>query len=117
MALTVTWITPDVATAPQLAPGDIAEAAQSGFQSIINNRPDFEGGPVQPTSEAIAKAANDAGLAYAFLPVQSGFQTPQEIARMRELLDTLPKPTLAFCRSGTRSGNLIRQAAALAAKR
>ena len=43
--------------------------------------------------------------------------TSQEIARMRELLDTLPKPTLAFCRSGTRSGNLIRQAAALAAKR
>ena len=116
MALNVNWITPDFATAPQLAPGDIAEAAQSGFQSVINNRPDFEGGPVQPTSEAMAEAANEAGLAYAFLPVQSGFQTPQEIARMRELLDRLPKPTLAFCRSCTRSGNLFPAAAALPGK-
>jgi uncharacterized protein (TIGR01244 family) len=112
MALTVNWITPDFATAPQLAPGDIAEAAQSGFQSIINNRPDFEGGPVQPTSEAIARAANDAGLAYAFLPVAPDVQTPDEIAKMRELIDRLPKPVLAFCRSGTRSGKLIRAAAA-----
>lgn len=117
MAFNYTWIAPEIATAPQLAPGDIAQAAKDGFRTIVNNRPDLEGGPAQPTSASIAEAANGAGLAYAFLPVQSGFQTPQEIARMRELLDTLPKPMLAFCRSGTRSGNLIRQAAALPAKR
>jgi protein tyrosine phosphatase (PTP) superfamily phosphohydrolase (DUF442 family) len=37
-------------------------------------------------------------------------QTPEEIARFGELLDTLPKPILAFCRSGTRSGKLFRAA-------
>jgi uncharacterized protein (TIGR01244 family) len=111
MALSVTWLTPEFATSAQLSPGDIGEAAQEGFQSVINNRPDFEGGPAQPTSEAMAEAAYDAGLAYAFLPVQSGFQSPEEIARMRELIDRLPKPVLAFCRSGTRSGNLFRAAA------
>jgi uncharacterized protein (TIGR01244 family) len=116
MALNVQWITPDFATAPQLGPGDIAEAAQSGFRSVINNRPDFEGGPVQPTSEAIAEAANDAGLAYAFLPVAPNAHSPDEIGKMRELIDRLPKPVLAFCRSGTRAGNLFRAAAALPRK-
>ena len=114
MPLNFTWLTPDFATAPQVAPGDIAAAAEAGFRSVVNNRPDFEGGPAQPTSQQIEQAAAAAGLAYAFLPVQSGFQTPDEIARMRELLDTLPKPVLAFCRSGSRSGRLIQAAAALA---
>ena len=117
MTLRFHWITDDAAVAPQLAPGDVAQAAENGFRSIVNNRPDLEGGPAQPTSASLADAANDAGLAYAFLPVQSGYQSPAEIARMRELLDTLPKPLLAFCRSGARSGRLIQAAAALAARR
>ena len=40
-------------------------------------------------------------------------QTPEEIARFAELLATLPKPILAFCRSGTRSGKLYRAASQL----
>ena len=110
MALAFTWLAEDFAAAGQLNVDDVAEAAQAGFRSIVNNRPDFEGGPSQPTSQAIQGAAKAAGLDYAFLPVQSGFQTPDEIAKMRELLDKLPKPMLAFCRSGARTSNLYRAA-------
>ena len=110
MALAFMWLGPDFATAGQLAVDDVAQAATAGFRSIVNNRPDFEGGPSQPTSQAIHAAASAAGLDYAFLPVQSGFQTPDEIAKMRELIDALPKPVLGFCRSGTRTGNLYRAA-------
>ncbi|HJU20875.1 MAG TPA: TIGR01244 family sulfur transferase [Casimicrobiaceae bacterium] len=110
MALAFTWLSPDFATAGQIAADDVAQAAAAGFRSIVNNRPDFEGGPSQPTSDAIARAAKAAGLDYAFLPVQSGFQTPAEIAKMRELLDALPKPVLGFCRSGARTSNLYRAA-------
>jgi uncharacterized protein (TIGR01244 family) len=77
---------------------------------VINNRPDFEGGPDQPTSAAMQQAAEAAGLAYAYLPVQPAVQTPQEVARFAELLAELPKPILAFCRSGARSGKLYRGA-------
>ena len=112
MALAFTWLASDFATAPQLSPEDVPQAGAAGFRSIVNNRPDFEGGPSQPTSQAIRAAADAAGLGYAFLPVQSGFQTPDEIARMRELIDTLPKPVLAFCRSGARTANLYRAAKA-----
>ena len=88
----------------------MAWAAQAGFKSVINNRPDFEAGPNQPTNASIQAAAQAAGLAYAFLPVQGGYQSPEEIARFGELVVSLPKPLLAFCRSGARSGKLFRAA-------
>ena len=100
----------DVCVAPQLDAAAMAWAAQAGFKSVINNRPDFEGGPEQPTSAAMQAAALAAGLQYAFLPVAPSVQTPQEIARFAELLNALPKPVLAFCRSGTRSGKLYHAA-------
>jgi uncharacterized protein (TIGR01244 family) len=100
MALAFTWLSSDFATAPQLTTDDVAAAAAAGFRSVVNNRPDFEAGPSQPTSEAIRQAAEAAGLAYAFLPVQSAYQSPGEIAQMHELLRQLPTPVLAFCRSG-----------------
>jgi uncharacterized protein (TIGR01244 family) len=112
MALAFTWITADFATSAQLSPDDVAQAAAAGFRSVVNNRPDLEGGPTQPTSRAIEEAAAAAGLAYAFLPVQPAFQTPDEIAGMRKLLQELPKPVLGFCRSGTRTSNLFRAASA-----
>jgi len=103
-------IAPDVCVAGQLDPSAMAALADAGFKSVINNRPDYEGGPDQPTSAAIEAAAKAAGLHYAFLPVVSGAQTPADIARMAQLLKELPRPLLAFCRSGTRSGHLYRAA-------
>lgn len=110
MSLAVSRIAPDVAVAGQLDAAAMADVAAAGFNSVINNRPDFEGGPDQPTHASLEAAARAAGLEYAFLPVQSAFQTPEEIARFDELLKTLPAPVLAFCRSGTRSARLYRAA-------
>ena len=108
----VRQLSPEVCVAPQLDPAAMQWAADNGFKSVVNNRPDFEGGPDQPTSEAIAEAAAAAGLQYAFLPVNGSYQSPDEIARFGELLDTLPKPVLAFCRSGARSTKLYLAATA-----
>jgi uncharacterized protein (TIGR01244 family) len=100
----------DVSVAPQLDPPAMAWAARVGFKSVINNRPDFEGGPDQPTSAAMQAAALAAGLRYEHLPVHPAVQTPAEIARFAALLAELPRPILAFCRSGARSGKLYRAA-------
>ena len=59
---------------------------------------------------AMESAARAAGLEYAFLPVSPAFQSPEDIARFAELLQQMPKPILAFCRSGTRSGRLFQAA-------
>jgi len=106
----VQQLSADVCVAPQLDPAAMAWAAQAGFKSVINNRPDFEAGPGQPTSAQIEAAAVAAGLRYEFLPVAPAVQTPDEIARFAQLLADLPKPILAFCRSGTRSGKLFHAA-------
>lgn len=111
--LPIQAVSEDVCVAPQLTPEAMAAVAAAGFKSVVNNRPDFEGGPDQPTTSAIEAAAKAAGLAYAYLPVQGGYQSPEEIARAAELLKTLPRPTLMFCRSGARSSRLFSQAVAL----
>lgn len=108
---TVYRLSADVCVAPQLDPAAMAWVAANGFKSVINNRPDFEGGPDQPTSASIAAAAQAAGLQYVFLPVAGGMQTAGEIARFGELLRELPAPVLAFCRTGTRSAKLFQAAA------
>ena len=106
----VQQLSPDVCVAPQLDPAAMAWAARAGFKSVVNNRPDFEGGPDQPTSAAMQAAAEAAGLRYAHLPVSPSVHTPQDIARFAELLEELPKPVLAFCRSGARSTRLFNAA-------
>ena len=102
-----------VCVAPQLDAGAMAELARLGFKSVINNRPDFEHGPDQPTSASVEAAARAAGLEYRHLPVDGGWQSPEEIAAMAQLLKDLPPPVLAFCRSGARSTRLYQQAIAL----
>ena len=103
-------IAPDVCVAPQLEPAAMAEAAKAGFKSVINNRPDFEHGPDQPTSAQIEAAARTAGLEYRHLPVDGGYQSPEQIAAFAKLLQELPRPILAFCRSGARSTRLYNAA-------
>ena len=111
--LSVRAVAPDVCVAPQLTPEAMAEAAAAGFRSVVNNRPDFEHGPNQPTSAEIEAAAVAAGLQYRHLPVDGGWQSPEQIAAFAQLLADLPAPVLAFCRSGARSTRLYQQAAAL----
>ena len=97
-------------TLGQIDPMHLVAIAEQGYQSVINNRPDFEGGPDQPTSAEIQAQAEKLGLQYAYLPVVSGSITPEQVAEMARLLKTLPGPILAFCRSGTRSAILYQMA-------
>ena len=106
-------IASDVCVAPQLKPEAMAEAARAGFRSVVNNRPDFEEGPGQPTNASIEAAARAAGLEYRFLPVHSAYQSPEEIVAFAQLLSELPRPILAFCRSGARSTRLFQAANSL----
>jgi uncharacterized protein (TIGR01244 family) len=106
----ISRIAADVCVAPQLTPEAMAELAKLGFRSVINNRPDLEGGPDQPTHAAIETAALAAGLAYRYLPVAGGYQSPEEIAACSQLLAELPRPLLMFCRSGARSARLFQLA-------
>lgn len=97
-----------LAVAPQLHPQDMPALIAAGFRTVINNRPDFEGGPEQPTSAELEAAARSAGLEYRYLPVPPSGHTREQASRMARAVDALPAPVLAFCRSGLRSAALYR---------
>jgi len=103
-------INPAFAVAGQLSLQDIAAIAAQGYATLINNRPDGEGGPDQPLSRDIEAAAKAAGLHYVFLPVLPNAITADQVAAMRQTLADAPAPVLAFCRSGARSTGLYQLA-------
>lgn len=113
MNLPIRALNEQVSVAPQIGAEDVAQIVAAGFRSVVNNRPDFEHGPDQPASSEIEAAVRAAGLEYRHLPVAGGYQTPEQIAAMAELLAELPQPVLMFCRSGARSTNLYAQACLL----
>lgn len=86
----------------------------AGFASVINNRPDYEGGVSQPTSAELAEAAQAVGLTYWHLPVPPNGHTEQDARRMATLVRSLPKPVLAFCRTGNRAAALFEKGKLLA---
>jgi len=94
------------ASADQITPADLAEIAAAGYRSVICNRPDGEGGPSQPASAHIREAAKQLGLQFAYLPVTPGKIGPDDVARFAQLLDDMPAPVLAYCRTGNRATNL-----------
>lgn len=98
------------ATLPQIGPQHLHEVAAAGYKSVINNRPDGEGGDAQPSSVVLQKAAEAQGLQYAYLPVNGRHLTADDVEDFRKLYARLPKPIAAFCRTGTRATNLYRLA-------
>lgn len=110
MSLPISRHSNQFGTLGQIDPSHLAAIAEQGYKSVINNRPDFEGGPDQPTNAEIQAQAEQLGLHYAYLPVVSGSITPEQVAEMARLLKTMPSPILAFCRSGARSTILCQMA-------
>ncbi|MEH3036126.1 MAG: TIGR01244 family sulfur transferase [Sphingomonas adhaesiva] len=120
-----THLADNFAVSAQLDVADVERARRAGFRSIIANRLDGEDAR-QPSAAQIAAEATRLGLAFAHIPIgftQAGDADADAMARaMREL----PKPILAYCRTGTRSaalwalglapdsepGELVRRAAA-----
>lgn len=98
-------LTPALSVSGQIETIDIVDIAGAGFKAIICNRPDGEDAEQPPFAE-IEAAANAAGLATAYLPIVSGKAIDEEALAFGALVDKLPKPALAYCRSGTRSTTL-----------
>jgi sulfide:quinone oxidoreductase len=118
-------ITEDLSVASQLGAADVPLLAAQGFRTIICNRPDAEA-VGQPPFGPVEEAARAAGMTAVYQPVPSSAVSDADGAAFGKLLEELPKPVLAYCRSGTRctilwalsqaakqsSGEIVRQAKA-----
>ena len=94
-----------LSVAAQITAADMTAITTAGFRSIICNRPDGESAD-QPTYAEIEAAAKSAGLDMRYVPVQSGFVRDEDALAFGAALRDLPKPVLAYCRSGARSSML-----------
>jgi sulfide:quinone oxidoreductase len=94
----------DLMLAGQIGPDTIPMLAEQGIRGIVCNRFDGEE-PGQPDFPSIERAAAAHGIKAVYLPV---LQPPKPISDAEgfafgEVLETLPKPALAYCRTGSRS--------------
>jgi sulfide:quinone oxidoreductase len=95
----------ELSVSAQITTADIAAIADAGFRAIVCNRPDGEGAD-QPVYEEIERRAAECGLQVRYLPAESGKVTDEQGAAFGALMAELPKPVLAFCRTGMRSATM-----------
>jgi sulfide:quinone oxidoreductase len=98
-------ITEKTTVSPQIMPADLDAIKAAGIRAIICNRPDGEGAD-QPSFEEIAAAAKKVGIEARYVPVQSGMVRDEDVEAFSAALKDLPRPVLAYCRTGTRSATL-----------
>ena len=102
LQMKVLELAPQVYVSGQLYDHDIRLAAKQGVRSIMNNRPDGEAvGP--PPSADLQRTAEELGMTYVYLPVDSRTFTHEDVAHFAKTCEGLERPLLIFCRSGARS--------------
>ena len=103
MSITTTKLTEKLSVAGQISVDDLAEIAAAGYQSIICNRPDHEGGASQPASAQLEQAAHALKINFVYLPIEIGKVSIEKSETFNKLLAELPGPVLAFCNTGNRA--------------
>ena len=91
----------------QVDPAETEAIAKLGFRSLICNRPDGEQSD-QPSWSAVEAAARKAGLETRHIPVGGELTIEDQTEAFAAALAQMPKPILAFCRTGNRSTQLYR---------
>ena len=89
----------------QIQSSDMEFLKSQGFVSIICNRPDGEEAG-QPTHSEIQAAAQEAGIAFSYVPFAPANPAPDLVPNFAKALQDHPGKTLAYCRSGARCTRL-----------
>jgi sulfide:quinone oxidoreductase len=95
-------INQEITVSDQLISDDLKAISALGYKSILCHRPDGEGAD-QPNFHEIDRAAKVEGLSAHYLPITSGKITDEDVTNFSELFVNVPKPILAYCRSGMRA--------------
>ena len=95
----------DLSVGPQILPTDMPALAKQGYRAIICSRPDGETQD-QPSFAEIEKAASAAGLECRYLPITMGNIGDSDVSDFADALQSMPGPTLGYCRTGTRAALL-----------
>lgn len=110
--MSIRYLTKDFAVTSQVAPELVPELRDAGIATIICNRPDGEGED-QPAFTAVAAQAARCGMHARYLPVVMGKIGPDDVEAFAALIADVPKPVVAYCRTGLRAETLWQLSAGL----
>ena len=95
-------ISPTYSVSPQILASDMATIAQAGYKSVICNRPDAEHDPSE-AMDVMSDAAQAEGLVWGANPFDAQSFDATKVEAQGALIESLPKPILAYCAVGARS--------------
>lgn len=102
----------NVSVSGQMTTDKFKTLLNQGFKSVIVNRPDQEQGNVTSAGE-LRNLAEKAHVSLIYQPVISGKITDQDVQEFAKYYNSLPKPILLVCKSGSRSTVLFNKAKSL----
>ncbi|MGC3968703.1 MAG: sulfur transferase domain-containing protein [Pirellulales bacterium] len=84
---------------------DLQELALEGYRGVVNLR--YAGEEAEQLSPATEGGVVERlGMHYEHLPIAADAVTAEVVDQFRKLVDALPKPVFAHCKSGKRAGLL-----------
>ena len=89
----------------QITTDDLSTIKESGVRAIVCNRPDNEA-QNQPNHLEIKAMATELGMDFRYIPIKQGAIQDADLSHFEQAFDELPKPILAYCRSGNRSATI-----------
>ena len=108
-AVESTALTAQVSVSGQMTDEKFNRLLSQGFKSVIVNRPDDEIGNLI-TAHQLRIIAEKSQVSLVYQPVISGQIRQQDVTEFVKYYNSLPKPILMICKSGSRSTALFNQA-------
>ena len=96
---------PGVEITSALTVDELKEVKARGFHAVVCNRIEGESEDF-PDEASYREKAEQIGLTWVHIPVKPGEYSEADIRAFAEALQQLPRPLLAFCRSGKRATHL-----------
>ena len=107
-AVESTALTAQVSVSGQMTDEKFNRLLSQGFKSVIVNRPDDEIGNLI-TAHQLRIIAEKSQVSLVYQPVISGQIHQQDVTEFAKYYNSLPKPILMICKSGSRSTALFNQ--------
>lgn len=103
--MTVYKLTEACSVAGQIQPSDVEKFRQSGYGTIVCNRPDNEDFG-QPKAADVKAECDKQGVAFHHLPISNAGISAEMMRQFQIIVADSDGPVLAYCRSGQRSSVL-----------
>ncbi|AMW79847.1 hypothetical protein AMD27_13700 [Acinetobacter sp. TGL-Y2] len=99
----------NVSVSGEMTTEKFKQLMKQGFKSVIVNRPDQEQGNLTTASE-LRSLAEKSQISLIYQPVISGQIRSSDVEEFAKYYNSLPKPILLVCKSGSRSTVLFNHA-------